>query len=177
MASGNGRPARNSHVHDVPPGAARLNHGTSAQSEPNAARHRQTEERTPEARGADLTGAGRGRGDEGGGRGRVAHLAAHAAADAVGLLVHVVAGLRHRGDRTANPHAGADEGAEGWRTSEIPLIISRAGAAPMARRRAGSPRRSPHRGGAALRRLGTLGFLGICHSPLQPGLGSGRGED
>jgi hypothetical protein len=47
-----------------------------------------------------------GNGDEGGGW--VAHLTAHAVADAVSLLVRVVAGLWHHGTRTANPHAIAD---------------------------------------------------------------------
>jgi hypothetical protein len=120
----------------------------------------------------------------------VAHLAAHAVADAVSLLVPVVAGLRHRGARTANPHAGADEGEEvECGTSEIPTGIKRAGAPPMTRRSGrpprgtGSPWRSPRRGRGALRRLGALfpvpalGVLGFCRSPLQAGLGSGRGAD
>jgi hypothetical protein len=42
----------------------------------------------------------------------VAHLTAHAVADDVSLLVCVVAGLRHRGTQTVNPHVGADEGEE-----------------------------------------------------------------
>jgi hypothetical protein len=42
----------------------------------------------------------------------VAHLTAHAVTDVVSLLIRVVAGLRHRGTQTANPHAKADEGEE-----------------------------------------------------------------
>jgi hypothetical protein len=42
----------------------------------------------------------------------VAHLTTHTIADVVSLLVRVVVGLRHRGTRTVNPHAGADEGEE-----------------------------------------------------------------
>jgi hypothetical protein len=42
----------------------------------------------------------------------VAHLTAHVVADVVSLLVRVVVSLRHRGTRTMNPHAGADEGEE-----------------------------------------------------------------
>jgi hypothetical protein len=42
----------------------------------------------------------------------VAHLTTHTIADAVSLLVRVVAILRHRGTWTMNPHAGADDGEE-----------------------------------------------------------------
>jgi hypothetical protein len=42
----------------------------------------------------------------------VAHLTAHVVADAVSLLIRVVASLQHRDAWTTNPHAGADEGEE-----------------------------------------------------------------
>jgi hypothetical protein len=72
----------------------------------------------------------------------VAHLTAHAIVDAVSLLVRVVAGLRHRGTRTANPHAGANEGeeVEECRTSEDLTGIKRAGG-PLVARRSGRPPR------------------------------------
>lgn len=101
-ADGTPNRGRRGHERAAGPNAPRA-HGREAS--------RRAKEPTPSPRDADLTGEGKGKAGERGERGRGgAHLAAHAVADAVGLLVPVLPHLRHhRAPHGRSATAGANE--------------------------------------------------------------------